>query len=398
MNESEHAKTWQDVMQDLFTEWEARRKDGPDTAPQILKKLRNLAEPLPDAEPVREPEPAAAILDAAHQAWKQNPDDPAAMRAFLDKEKPRLLRPVSEWQDAENPKPILWRDNPNDPDDRFPDVVVAVGEAGILSSAGGTGKSYVSLEWARAACTGSGEACGLKVASGPVVIISYEDTPERIAVRLKLTGPIPDNLYVWPDPSPLWQADGERGGKSGRGELWDDLWDQIRRIKPVLLVIDPASSALADVSTSETGPVRSFLRALSLEARRAGCGVLIVAHNSKSTRSSLAQGDLDTALADPTGGSAVWYDGARGVLVLTYDPLAKKNRVVISAKANHGRTGWGARLEERLVNGGFAGLQLATRMDPETVDNWSQEVRKKRGQQRTSQNGQKAQDPRKEKT
>ena len=44
------------------------------------------------------------------------------------------------------------------------------------------------------------------------------------------------------------------------------------------------SAALADADTSQTGPARTFLRLLSQEAATAGCGVLLVAHDTKSAR------------------------------------------------------------------------------------------------------------------
>ncbi len=378
MNEGSNAKPWRDNARALFTEWETRRNDPQNPAPELLKRLRTLAVSLPKEPRPTEPDPTAAILDAAHEVWKENPEDPAAMLAFLDKKKPQLLRPASGWEGAEVPRPILWRDNP---EDRYADVVVSAGEVCLLSSAGGIGKSCLSLALAHAACTAQsgkdfGSACGLRIAPGRVGVVSYEDAPERIAARLKLHGSVPDGLYLWPDPEPLWQAEAERGGSSQPSDQWDDLWDQIRRIEAVMLIIDPASAALADVSTSETGPVRSFLRKTTLEARRAGCGVLIVAHNSKATRSAIAHGDFETAAADPAGGSAAWYDAARGVLVLARDPLSKSERVVFSAKANYGRTGWGARLKECKKDGEF-GLKLKEQMTEKDVDEWQKEVRKK---------------------
>ena len=165
-----------------------------------------------------------------------------------------------------------------------------------------------------------------------MALISYEDTPERIAVRLGNMGSIPDDLYVWPDPAPLWYGEADQGGGSGPAPQWRDLWEQIRQIGAKLLIVDPASAALADVSTTETGPVRAFLRGMTQEAKRAGCGVLIVAHNTKAARIAIAQGDLETGAADPVAGSSVWYDGARGVLVLTRDRLSKTDRILVLAK------------------------------------------------------------------
>ncbi len=373
------AKPWQDEAREFFNEWETRRNDR-NAAPRSLERLRSLA--FPPEKPAPSDELSdVEILDAAHKAWKENPDDPAVIRNLL---KPPLLQPMTKWQNATDPPPIMWHDHP---DDRYAHSVVSEGEVGILSSAGGTGKSYLSLAWAHAACAAYaqreefGTACGMRVAAGPVAVISYEDTPERIAVRLKAIGggPIPGALHVWEYPNPLWHAEAEQGGGSFPAKQWGDLWDQIRQIKAKLLIIDPASAALADVSTSETGPVRAFLRELAKEAKRAGCGVLIVGHNTKAARIAIAQGDLETGAADPIAGSSVWYDGARGVLLLARDRLSKPDRVLVSVKSNYGGMGWGARLKERFNDEKkFAGLELATRMDSEAVEGWCEDVRKKK--------------------
>ncbi len=87
------------------------------------------------------------------------------------------------------------------------------------------------------------------------------------------------------------------------------------------------SAALADVSTTETGPVRAFLRALTAEAAPVGdwpgCGVLLIGHSTK------AAGDAPDA--GVVAGSAAWHDGARGVLTMT--ELAGDERLIECAKA-----------------------------------------------------------------
>ena len=129
------------------------------------------------------------------------------------------------------------------------------------------------------------------------------------------------------------------------------------------MVIDPVSAALADVDTAQTGPVRSFLRALTAEATAAGAGVLLVAHDTKAARDASRRGD--DAGAGVVAGSAAWYDGARGVLSLVDDPEPEsRDRLLQCVKANYGRTGWGARLTERTGPGGaFRGLELGASMD-----------------------------------
>jgi len=279
---------------------------------------------------------------------------------------------AADYADAPQPAPVLWRDDPETPPDSTEvDAVLSVGECAILSSAGGLGKSTFTLELASAAVTAAelvadyGAACGLRVMPGPVLLVSFEDAPARIAHRLAWmnSGAVPA-VHLVPDPTPLWMAAVDRGGESHAGPQWEALWRTVRTIGACLLVIDPVSAALADVSTSETGPVRAFLRALTREAAPTdgwpGCGVLLVAHDTKSARDAAARGD------DPgagiVAGSAAWYDGARGVLSLARDPRSD-DRLLQCVKANYGRTGWGARLIERTDdNGAFRGLTLGVRM------------------------------------
>ena len=258
-----------------------------------------------------------------------------------------------------------------------PDAVLSVGECAILASAGGLGKSTWTLEVAAAAVGAAelgadyGAACGLRVAAGPVLLVSFEDAPARIAHRLTWMHPggaVPRGaLHVAPDPAPLWLAAADRGGESHAGAQWDALWRAVRSLGARLVVIDPVSAALADVSTTETGPVRAFLRALTAEAEAAGAGVLLVAHDTKAARNAAARGE------DPgagiVAGSAAWYDGARGVLSLMRDPGSGDDRLLECVKANYGRTGWGARLRERTGAGGaFRGLTLGARMARADLD------------------------------
>ena len=67
-------------------------------------------------------------------------------------------------------------------------------------------------------------------------------------------------------------------------QAWPQLWEDIKAARPSLVIVDPVSAALADADTSQTGPARTFLRLLSQEAATADCGVLLVAHDTKSAR------------------------------------------------------------------------------------------------------------------
>lgn len=288
-----------------------------------------------------------------------------------------LLVDATDFANVDPPAPVLWREPAPDVRESDPaDAVLSIGEIAILSSAGGLGKSTITLEIASAAVritkSSYGAACGLRVAAGPVVVVSYEDSPVRIADRLAWTDHDQPGIHLWPDPMPLWVADVERRGDSRPGSCWDRLWRAVKETHAQLVVIDPVSAALADVSTTEPGPVRAFLRELSREAAPnkaagwAGCGVLLVAHDTKSARDAIRRGDDPGA--GVVAGSAAWYDGARGVLALMRDPReGSEDRLLECVKANYGRTGWGARLGERQRDGAFHGLELIEPLDREEI-------------------------------
>ena len=269
-------------------------------------------------------------------------------------------RPIKEWRGKPEPAPVLWRDAGTPYAD---ESVLCIGEVALLTAPGGCGKSYLSLALAKAAAEASGDrgtALGLSVRAGPVVLISYEDSPVRIAARLAKMGAgdaVYERVSVVQDPAPLFIANPD-GGAAMAGPGWRPLWDAIRTIEPALVVVDPASAALADVSTSESGPVRSFMRELSREAEAAECGVLIVAHDTKAARNAARAGEDPGAGA--VAGSATWFDAARGALYLRAGAEDRADqRIVECAKANHGPAHWGVSLtEDYTAAGAFRGFRL----------------------------------------
>ena len=289
---------------------------------------------------------------------------------------------AADFADQPQPEPVLWRDDGGSDSSEHRDAVLSVGEVAILSSAGGIGKSTVTLQVASAAVTAAAEkkpfgaACGLRVAPGPVYLISYEDSPVRIAHRLKWMNndTVPSAIRLWPDPEPVWAAAADSHVPRQFAD-WTELWRAVHSTGAHLVIIDPVSAAFADVSTTETSPVRAFLRALTREAAPAdtdgwsGCGVLLVAHDTKAARSATERGE--NPAAGVVSGSAAWYDGARGVLSLALDLVPGSNdRLLECVKANYGRTGWGARLRElRSECGAYRGFELADHLDRAALEN-----------------------------
>ena len=343
---------------------------------QHRKDLTRALQPLIDVTGANE----ATLLGALGVASNAD-SDAAALATFTAASE--LLESVADFAKEPQPAPVLWRD-PGDNvrhEPRLCDAVLSVGETGILSSAGGIGKSTLALEVASAAATAAengklfGTACGLRVAAGPVVLVSYEDSVTRIAHRMTWINStnLPKAVRVWRDPDPLWCADPAQHGASQAGSRWPQLWAAVRNVGARMVVIDPVSATLADASTSETGPVRAFLRALAREAAPndtecwKGCGVLLIAHDTKNARDAIRRGEDPGA--GVVAGSAAWYDGARGVLALMRDPNeGSEDRLLECVKANYGRTGWGARVAERLENDAYRGLEMVMLLVREEMD------------------------------
>ena len=308
--------------------------------------------------------------------------DPASAEATYRPPAFELLKSASDVFDLPQPDAVLWRDQGPGPDERKVDAVLSVGEVAILASAGGLGKSLLTLAVAVEAATAAqdgreyGNACGLRVRPGAVVLVSYEDSPARIGNRLHwFAKTAPERLHLWANPEPLFQTDPENRGAVTRCAAWPQLWEEIKAARPSLVIVDPVSAALADADTSQTGPARTFLREVSQEAETAGCGVLVVAHDTKDARNQAKAGQDPGAGA--VAGTAAWYDGARGVLTLVPHPV-KDARLLVCIKANYGRTGWGAELTERRNEGGkFRGLELQAQMDADEVNRWREGIEAK---------------------
>lgn len=260
------------------------------------------------------------------------------------------------------PAAVLWRDGPGA---RYVDAVLSEGKVAILSAPGGTGKSTLTLQVALAAVTvtagGYRTACGLRVRPGPVVLVSYEDSPIRMAARVRRMDPDADPAQIrhWPDPGPLYVGF-ESGREEGPTPEWGPLWAAVRAMDPVpsIVVIDPVSATLDGVSMNEGGPVRTFMGALAREAKAARCGVLMVAHDTKAARDASKEGNDPGAGA--VAGSATWFDAARSALYLS-GKGDNGRRELRCLKANYGRAGWTVSLAERFDGTGrFAGFEVAT--------------------------------------
>lgn len=309
---------------------------------------------------------AAAAFDEAIAKASAAGDEDAARAAFdgvsVPARRPAFdAAPLANAHGEPIPEPIIQRAH----DDRRVDAVVSIGEPGLLTGAGSSGKSYLSLILAHAAARAmarnepTGKACGLEVAAGPVVVVSYEYSRRRGLQRMRaIEGACGDtsgdgsrHVHLVNAPGPLYRAD-HRQGFIGEGEEWAPTWRYIRTIGARLLVIDSGGLALEGASVSEDRPPKVFLRALARESERARCGVLVVTHSNKARRKG------DGTDADAVSGSVAWFDQARGVLELA-GGRDTTDRTLKCLKANEGVQGWSVTLAVAEDRGGtFAGFKL----------------------------------------
>ena len=326
---------------------------------------------------------AAAEAEAVPDPEASGADGPPtldSLRKRLDEADPvgaAGIRPLAAMA-GDLPRPVLWMDSR-----RGGGTVLRAGDVAALGGAGGVGKSFATLALAVAAAEpgdGPGDAVGLHVRRGPAVLIGYEDDPATVAWRAGLiaarSGPIPDPapdaLHLVPDPEPLMTADPNRPGAAAEAPGWRTLWRGVRKLAPSLVIVDPASAALADANQNDGATVRRFIRALAREAERGGWGVLLVAHSTKAARYGGDPGPGAIA------GSGQWWDACRGVLHMRGDGPGRA--AVECLKANHGPHGWAVTLEAdwRTRTDApdlFAGWRRSGRFGPQE---WAAELKRRK--------------------
>ena len=314
-------------------------------------------------------------VEAAPDPWpdtvrkaSEAPDLDAAWRLLVDALRLPVVRSSGEWRNKPDPDPVIWRDHA-----QFPDAVLSSGEVAVLSGAGKSGKSYIALALAVAAAKAEaerrsyGNACGLRVAARPVVILSYEDAPKRIDQRAADMD-TSASVRLIPDPPRLFHFDRD-ARQWGHSSDWPLVWAAIREAAPGLVVIDTGPKAMGG-ETNDGGAVIAFLQALEREARIGGFGVLLTAHDTKAHRNQVKAGEAPDAGA--IAGSGQWHDSPRGVLYLSKHGPGDAPRILEAVKCSYGRDGWGASLlpdyRDRENRVGYRGLSLDQCLDPGQIE------------------------------
>jgi putative DNA primase/helicase len=159
--------------------------------------------------------------------------------------------------------------------------------------------------------------------SGPVLLLSGEDSPEHVIVpRLRVAGASLNAVQI------IRALDGNSRPRQfviGAADV-TRLEELIAETGAVLIVIDPLSIYLGNTDSHRESEVRQTLWHLSELAERTGCAAVGVRHWKKSrTGDALSQG----------GGSVGFGAAARSVLSVERDPDDKAARVLAVARSNY---------------------------------------------------------------
>ena len=237
-------------------------------------------------------------------------------------------------------------------------VILPAGEIGLFAGSGGSGKSRLSLQVGVAAAgvpaaTAEPIPDGtLRVASGPVVLCSYEDAAPWIAWRARRVArwlddragtthhtravTDPERLSVAAVDAPLFGVTLGAGREAIPGPLasWRPLWDHAAAIGARLVIVDPVALAGQWDGYSPL-PVGAFIAAIRRELRALTdpCGALLVCHTTKAARAGVQ--DADRTGAEAIVGSAAWVDRARAALMLDAIQKGQGRKRLSVAKANY---------------------------------------------------------------
>ena len=247
-----------------------------------------------------------------------------------DAPEPQAL-PFLEWAhegSAEFPKPILGCAG-------MSGAVLSEGEICVLSAAGGTGKSTLAVSTALSVAMVDKDlnkpvplmGSIFQGYGGTVVYATYEDPPSVIRWKLRELAKLWDSeknneatnalkkvaiisMRGWPLYGPV----GDHASYNtvpDRMPGWRHLWELVDQANPLLIIIDPALTAFVGEANSPTQAM-SFLEALSGEAGKRQAGILLLAHSTKSSRSSRS----DPFHPGMVSGTGAWTDHVRGVLTM----------------------------------------------------------------------------------
>jgi hypothetical protein len=210
-----------------------------------------------------------------------------------------------------------------------------IGKTASLYGKGGAGKTMLAMQIAEAVATGS-TLWGRDTKQGDVLCLFAEDDIDEIGRRVQNMGAGAERVHVvfrGRKPTEDGEDDGEeplclmrfeRDGKPVLTELWYELDEAIRRIRPSLLVLDNIA-LLFGGDENIRQQVTAFVAALNAVAHRYGLACLLLGHPSKQDGSQYA-------------GSTAWSNAVRARLLLEQVSEGEEMYRLKVPKSNYSKT------------------------------------------------------------
>ncbi len=260
--------------------------------------------------------------------------------------------------------PGAWGDYVPEPQQWVWDGLLPVGEASVVYSDGGVGKTV--LAQLLATCMATGEPClGVGTTQGRSLLVLCEDNRDDVIRRQDRIcgvtgldrGHLGSDVVIVPrkgEDNTLMHF--PRQDSYGRlTPFWEQLAVTAQVVKPQLIVIDTAADTFGG-NENVRSEVRQFVqRALTQLAERCQCAVLLLAHVSRA------------GATEGTGGSTAWNNSVRSRLHLAPDEDREGVLELRHRKSNRGQK-QGEKLL-RMIDG------VPTLMAGEEADETEDEVR-----------------------
>ena len=260
--------------------------------------------------------------------------------------------------------PGAWGDYTPEPQQWVWEGLLPVGEASVVYSDGGVGKTI--LAQLLATCMATGEPClGVGTTQGRSLLVLCEDNKDDVIRRQDRIcgvtgldrGHLGSDVVIVPrkgEDNTLMHF--PRQDSYGRlTPFWEQLAVTAQVVKPQLIVIDTAADTFGG-NENVRSEVRQFVqRALTQLAERCRCAVLLLAHVSRA------------GATEGTGGSTAWNNSVRSRLHLMPDEDREGVLELRHRKSNRGQK-QGEKLL-RMIDG------VPTLMAGEEADETEDEVR-----------------------
>lgn len=215
-------------------------------------------------------------------------------RAHLTPPRPEGgLPPARRASELPDPPPIAW----------LIDQVWPAGEFGLIVGDGGAFKSSVAIHMACAVAGGHRLFDEFQCLPRPALIVSAEDHRDIVLMRAKAfcaghgwASSTLDNLYLLAE-----------GGPTLHDSQWAaHLADEIQRIRPGLIVLDPWAELMGGDENSNTDarPAIKYIRHI---AGTVGAAVVLVHHAGKMREGGRSLDRIRGASALPSAARVVWF-------------------------------------------------------------------------------------------